>query len=60
MIVPFRYSGLLAALGIGFAVWGEIPTRWPGPDRRPRRQGFYMVISERARARERLFETAPE
>lgn len=25
VIVPFRYSGLLAALTLGFVVWGEIP-----------------------------------
>ena len=61
VIVPFRYSGLLAALGIGFAVWGEIPNAlaWAGIVVLMA-AGLYMVISERARARERLLETAPE
>ncbi len=61
VIVPFRYSGLLAALSIGFAVWGEIPNAlaWAGIALLVA-AGLYMVISERARARERVLETATE
>lgn len=61
LIVPFRYSGLLAALTIGFVVWGEIPNApaWAGIALLVA-AGLYMVISERARARDRVLETAPE
>lgn len=61
VIVPFRYSGLLAALVIGFVVWGEVPNAlaWAGIALLVA-AGLYMVISERARSRERLLETAPE
>jgi drug/metabolite transporter (DMT)-like permease len=61
LIVPFRYSGLLAALTIGFVVWGEIPNAlaWAGIALLVA-AGLYMVISERARARDRVLESAPE
>jgi drug/metabolite transporter (DMT)-like permease len=28
LVAPFRYSGLLWAMLIGFAVWGEVPDVW--------------------------------
>lgn len=61
VVVPFRYAGLLAALSIGFAVWGEIPNglAWLGIALLFA-AGLYMVVSERSRARERLLESAPE
>jgi drug/metabolite transporter (DMT)-like permease len=48
VVVPFRYSGLLAALTIGFAVWGEIPNAlaWIGIALLVS-AGLYMVLSER-------------
>lgn len=48
VIVPFRYSGLLAALSIGFAIWGEMPNAlaWMGIALLVS-AGLYMVLSER-------------
>ncbi len=50
VVVPFRYSGLLAALTIGFAVWGEIPNAlaWIGIALLVS-AGLYMVLSERSK-----------
>ncbi len=61
VIVPFRYSGLLAAVAIGYGVWGEIPNAlaWLGIALLVA-AGLYVVISERARARDRVLEAAPE
>lgn len=61
VVVPFRYSGLLAALSVGFAVWGEVPNAlaWVGIALLVG-AGLYMVISERAKARQRLLASAPE
>ena len=28
LIAPFRYSGLVFALLLGYAVWGQVPTAW--------------------------------
>jgi drug/metabolite transporter (DMT)-like permease len=32
VVAPFRYSGLLFALGLGWAVWGDVPNplAWGG------------------------------
>lgn len=61
VVVPFRYSGLLAALLIGFAVWGEIPNMLAFAGIAVLMSaGLYMVLSERARARDRILESAPE
>jgi drug/metabolite transporter (DMT)-like permease len=48
VIVPFRYSGLIAALTIGFVVWREIPNAlaWVGIALLVS-AGLYMVLSER-------------
>ncbi len=50
VVVPFRYSGLLAALTIGFAVWGEIPNAlaWIGIALLVS-AGLYMVLSGRSK-----------
>lgn len=61
VIVPFRYSGLLAALAIGFIVWRDFPNAiaWIGIAMLVA-AGLHVVISERARARDRVLESAPE
>lgn len=61
VVVPFRYSGLLAAVAVGYGVWGEIPNAlaWLGIALLVA-AGLYVVISERARARDRVLEAAPE
>ncbi len=61
VIVPFRYSGLLAAVAIGYGVWGDIPNplAWVGIALLVA-AGLYVVISERARARDRVLEAALE
>jgi drug/metabolite transporter (DMT)-like permease len=28
VVAPFRYTGLLWAMGVGFIVWGEVPDAW--------------------------------
>ena len=50
VIGPFRYSGLLWALAIGFLVWGDIPNlaAWAGIALLSG-SGLYVVLSERAR-----------
>lgn len=60
LIAPFRYTGLLMALIIGFAVWGETPNvlAWGGIALLVG-AGLYMLVSERSRSRTAL-EAAPE
>lgn len=60
LIAPFRYTGLLIALIIGFAVWGEAPNAlaWGGIALLVG-AGLYMLVSERSRSRAAL-EAAPE
>jgi len=61
VIVPFRYSGLLAALAIGYTVWGDMPNAlaWIGIALLVA-AGLHVVMSERARARDRVLQSAPE
>jgi drug/metabolite transporter (DMT)-like permease len=51
VIGPFRYSGLIWALLIGFAVWGDLPNllAWLGIVLLTG-SGLYVVYSERLRA----------
>ena len=51
VIGPFRYSGLIWALLIGFAVWGDLPNpmAWIGIGLLTG-SGLYVVYSERMRA----------
>lgn len=60
LIAPFRYSGLLIALVIGFVVWGEIPNvlAWCGIALLMG-AGLYMLHNERAKTRASL-DAAPE
>ncbi len=61
-VAPFRYTGLLVALVIGFAVWGETPNAlaWGGIGLLAG-AGLYMLQSERNRARAAAaLEAAPE
>ncbi len=60
LIAPFRYAGLLIALAIGFAVWGEVPNRlaWCGIGLLMG-AGLYMLHNERSKRRAAL-EAAPE
>ncbi len=60
VIAPFRYSGLLFALVLGFVVWGDIPDTlaWAGIALLVG-AGLYMLASERARRRAAL-EAAPD
>jgi drug/metabolite transporter (DMT)-like permease len=52
VIAPFRYSGLLAALLLGWAVWGDVPNSlgWAGIALLMA-AGLYLVYRERVRAR---------
>ena len=55
LIAPFRYTGLLIALIIGFVVWGEIPNAlaWSGIALLAG-AGLYMLLGERSRSRAAL------
>ncbi len=52
VIAPFRYSGLLAALVLGWAVWGDVPNSvaWGGIALLLA-AGLYLVYCERVRMR---------
>ena len=52
VIGPFRYSGLIWALLIGFVVWGDMPNAmaWGGIALLTG-SGLYVIISERTRAK---------
>jgi len=60
LVAPFRYTGLLIALGIGFVIWDEIPNAvaWGGIALLVG-AGLYMLLAERSRSRDDL-EAAPE
>lgn len=60
LIAPFRYAGLLFALLLGFAVWGDVPNAlaWAGIALLVA-AGWYVLYSERSRVRAEL-EAAPE
>lgn len=60
VIAPFRYTGLLIALVIGFVVWGETPNllAWAGIALLVG-AGLYVLLSERSRSRA-VLEAAPE
>lgn len=60
VIAPFRYTGLLFALVIGWAVWGDVPNAlaWVGIALLVS-AGLYVLHSERGRARAEL-EAAPD
>jgi drug/metabolite transporter (DMT)-like permease len=60
LIAPFRYTGLLIALVIGFGVWGESPNAlaWGGIALLVT-AGLYMLLSERAKSGNPL-DAAPE
>jgi len=55
VIAPFRYAGLLFALVLGFAVWGDVPNAlaWAGITLLVG-AGLYVLHGERARARAAL------
>ena len=52
VIGPFRYAGLLVALVLGFAIWGDIPNllAWAGIVLMMA-SGLYILLGERRRAR---------
>jgi len=60
VIAPFRYTGLLIALVIGFVVWGETPNllAWAGIALLVG-AGLYVLLNERSRSRA-VLEAAPE
>ena len=60
LVAPFRYAGLLMALLIGFAVWGEVPNllAWFGIALLMG-AGLYVLNSERTKSRAAL-DAAPE
>ena len=60
LIAPFRYTGLLFALLLGFLVWGDVPNglAWAGIAFLVA-AGWYVLHSERSRARAAL-EAIPE
>ena len=52
LVAPFRYTGLVFALLLGFAVWGEVPNwlAWAGIALLLA-AGLYLLLSERVRSR---------
>lgn len=50
LVAPFRYSGLLFALVLGYAVWGEVPNTvaWSGIALLIA-SGLYVLVSEKRR-----------
>lgn len=60
VIAPFRYTGLLFALVMGWAIWGDVPNTlaWAGIALLVS-AGLYVLHSERGRARAEL-EAAPD
>jgi len=52
VIGPFRYTGLLVALVLGYAIWGDIPNlmAWAGIVLMMA-SGLYILLGERRRAR---------
>jgi drug/metabolite transporter (DMT)-like permease len=50
LVAPFRYSGLLFALVLGYAVWGEVPNTlaWFGIALLIA-SGLYVLVSEKQR-----------
>ncbi|WP_395055363.1 DMT family transporter [Polaromonas sp.] len=53
LVAPFRYSGLLFALVLGYAIWGEVPNAlaWFGIALLIA-SGLYVLVSEKRRAPE--------
>ena len=60
VIAPFRYTGLLFALVLGWAVWGDVPNAlaWAGIALLVG-AGLYVVHGERERSRAAL-DAAPD
>jgi drug/metabolite transporter (DMT)-like permease len=52
VIGPFRYTGLLVALVLGFAIWGDAPNllAWTGIALMIA-SGLYILLGERVRSR---------
>lgn len=61
LIAPFRYSGLLFALVLGYLVWGEVPNTlaWFGIALLIG-SGLYVLISEKRRAPEAVAAPPPD
>ena len=61
LTAPFRYSAVLFAMLLGYALWGEVPSGWAwlgiallvG-------SGLYMLLSERGRLRPATLDAQPE
>jgi drug/metabolite transporter (DMT)-like permease len=55
LIAPFRYTGLLFALLLGFLVWGDVPNAWAWAGIALLvAAGLYVLHGERSRARAEL------
>ncbi|MDP2034975.1 MAG: DMT family transporter [Polaromonas sp.] len=61
LVAPFRYSGLLFALVLGYAVWGEVPNTlaWFGIALLIA-SGLYVLVSEKRRLPEALAAPPPD
>lgn len=61
VVAPFRYTGLLFALVLGYLVWGDVPNAvaWAGIGLLLA-AGLYIVHGERAKAPRVALEAAPE
>lgn len=61
VIGPFRYSGLLVALVLGFLVWGEVPNAlaWVGIVLLVA-SGLALLLNERARSRRAALDAATD
>lgn len=61
LVAPFRYSGLLFALVLGFAVWGDVPNAlaWFGIALMIA-SGLYVLVSEKRRLPEATMAPPPD
>ena len=61
LVAPFRYSGLLFALVLGYAVWGEVPNAlaWFGIALLIA-SGLYVLVSEKRRLPEAVSAPPPD
>jgi drug/metabolite transporter (DMT)-like permease len=61
LIAPFRYAGLLFALVLGYAVWGDVPNTlaWTGIALLVA-AGLYVLHGERAKAARPELEPIPD
>ncbi|GAA4336429.1 DMT family transporter [Variovorax defluvii] len=61
LTAPFRYTAVLFAMVLGYAVWGEVPSGWAWTGIALLvSSGLYMLYSERGRSRAAALDAQPE